>query len=318
MAHDYKLAVISFGDSLTFTAGGTRDEVQVNGSSVHGACSSGGKVGKPAMDTTLSLSLSKSKLALQILDTNWKITKDGDFPNDTATHRARNYGNCYKNMPTGKNLRCVLPFAKFTANLCNDSVSMSHVVMLDLKKDATSNAWEQNLTRTYGPFGENGTGFSRAGDFSAGATQVRLTFVDSTAASAFVASLANHRAPPEANTGEGKEIVNNHLPFEGKSFVFTGDSSDREKLERRVADLGGKVTSAVSGRTSYLMAYDKTTNKYKKADDLQKSGKPGPEILTDEVKLIALLDDADAVKAAADAEVECREPNGKRARICEQ
>jgi hypothetical protein len=40
--------------------------------------------------------------------------------------------------------------------------------------------------------------------------------------------------------------------------------------------------------------------------------------LTDEVTLIALLDDADAVKAAADAEVECREPNGKHARICEQ
>jgi hypothetical protein len=144
-----------------------------------------------------------------------------------------------KYAPTGKNQRCVLPFAKFTANSFNDSVS--NVVMLDVKKGATSNAWEHNLTRTYGPFGENGTGFCRAGDFSAGATQVRLTFVDSIATSAFVASLANLGDPPEANTGERKEIVNNHLPFEGKSFVFTGDSSNREKLERRVTDLGGKV-----------------------------------------------------------------------------
>jgi len=90
-----------------------------------------------------------------------------------------------------------------------------------------------------------------------------------------------------------------------------------------VASLGGKVTGAVSGRTAYLVAFDKTTVKYRKARDLRAAAaaaaaasKPGgggtaggPEIVSGG-QLAALLTSAEEGRAAAAAELKA---GGKKA-----
>jgi DNA ligase (NAD+) len=70
--------------------------------------------------------------------------------------------------------------------------------------------------------------------------------------------------------GEGK--------FNGMSFVFTGALSlfTREQAEELVREQGGKASSSVSKKTSYVVAGEKAGSKLKKANDL------GVKVLTEE------------------------------------
>ena len=68
-----------------------------------------------------------------------------------------------------------------------------------------------------------------------------------------------------------------------------------------MSSLGGKVTSAVSGKTSYLMAFATSTTKYKKAVELKVAKKPGPTIFTAAAQLEEVLDKAAAIRAKAAA-----------------
>lgn len=65
-------------------------------------------------------------------------------------------------------------------------------------------------------------------------------------------------------------INNSESELNGKIFVFTGElaSMKRDDAAQLVKNLGGKVTSSVSAKTSYLVAGDKTGSKLKKAQDL--------------------------------------------------
>lgn len=77
-------------------------------------------------------------------------------------------------------------------------------------------------------------------------------------------------------------------------FVFTGDTvMSRPRAEELVKQLGARVTSAVSGKTdfvvvgNYLLKSDQTTGKLSKARDLnEKNGKP---IILTETEFLALL-----------------------------
>jgi len=59
-------------------------------------------------------------------------------------------------------------------------------------------------------------------------------------------------------------------PLEGKSFVITGslDTLSREEAADRIARLGGKVTSSVSPKTSYLVVGVDPGSKLRKAEEL--------------------------------------------------
>lgn len=55
--------------------------------------------------------------------------------------------------------------------------------------------------------------------------------------------------------------------YEGKTFVLTGTLSNmsREEAKEKIINMGGKVTSAVSNKTDYVVAGEKAGSKYDKA-----------------------------------------------------
>mgnify|MGYP003322517587 CR=1 FL=1 len=76
-------------------------------------------------------------------------------------------------------------------------------------------------------------------------------------------------------------------PLDGRVFVITGTLSEpRARLQTRIQNAGGKVTSAISKNTDYLVAGEKAGTKLRKAETL------GVEVL-DEQGLRALLEDSD-------------------------
>ncbi len=78
-------------------------------------------------------------------------------------------------------------------------------------------------------------------------------------------------------------------PLEGKSFVFTGElkSMPREEAESKIKSLGGKVSSSVSPKTSYVVVGEAPGSKLKKAQEL------GVQILNEE-KFLELLNQHNA------------------------
>ncbi|EYF04319.1 NAD-dependent DNA ligase LigA [Chondromyces apiculatus] len=82
-------------------------------------------------------------------------------------------------------------------------------------------------------------------------------------------------------------------PLTGKTFVITGTltSMSREAAMKRIDALGGKVTSSVSGRTSYLVVGADPSSKLDKAQKLKLP-------LLDEAAFLAMLGDADGAPAA--------------------
>lgn len=83
----------------------------------------------------------------------------------------------------------------------------------------------------------------------------------------------------------------------GKTIVFTGNMSiDRERAIDLAVAAGGKVTSAVSGKTTYLVTGAvledgraiEEGSKYKKLKQLESEGKPGPSLLTED-QFLALV-----------------------------
>ncbi|MBQ2616498.1 MAG: NAD-dependent DNA ligase LigA, partial [Synergistaceae bacterium] len=71
--------------------------------------------------------------------------------------------------------------------------------------------------------------------------------------------------------GEAKiEAVSSDGGLAGKTFVFTGalETMTRDEAGDRVKALGGRVSSAVSKKTDYVVAGDKAGSKLKKAESL--------------------------------------------------
>ena len=84
------------------------------------------------------------------------------------------------------------------------------------------------------------------------------------------------------NSGEGVEGEN---PLYGQTFVLTGslESFTRDEATSRIERLGGRVSSSVSKKTSFLVAGPGAGSKLSKAEKL------GVEIL-DEPTLLEMLD----------------------------
>lgn len=103
-----------------------------------------------------------------------------------------------------------------------------------------------------------------------------------------------HKAIINFNYTEALELVNNHISFiaesenekqsntlEGKTFVITGKLvgyKNRDELKNKIEALGGKVASAISGKTSYLINND-INSKSSKNESAKKLGIP---IITEE------------------------------------
>ncbi len=64
--------------------------------------------------------------------------------------------------------------------------------------------------------------------------------------------------------------VQEHQPFEGKTFVLTGKLSlySRDQASDIIEKLGGKVSSSVSAKTDYVLAGEDAGSKLKKANEL--------------------------------------------------
>lgn len=80
------------------------------------------------------------------------------------------------------------------------------------------------------------------------------------------------------------EVDSNDLPFSGQSFVLTGTLEAFSRLEaaRMIEEKGGKVSSGVSKKTSFVVAGPGAGSKLKKAQTL------GVEVLSEE-EFVGLL-----------------------------
>ena len=69
---------------------------------------------------------------------------------------------------------------------------------------------------------------------------------------------------------ENKEIESNDLRFEGKTFVLTGalDKYSRKDAEEIIEKFGGKTSSTVSKKTTYILAGEDSGSKLTKAQEL--------------------------------------------------
>jgi DNA ligase (NAD+) len=85
--------------------------------------------------------------------------------------------------------------------------------------------------------------------------------------------------------GEAATEESGPKPLEGKTFVLTGTlaSLTRETARERIEQLGGRVTSAVSKKTSYVVVGDAPGSK---ADDARRLG----VTVLDEPGFLALVD----------------------------
>jgi len=314
--HPVRLAFLRDTSPATdYTAGSRGPSVSVKASAVQGMCAEdmNGKVQQAKFETELSLTLNKTKLSVEVLVTDFSQKRTANIPNDTATHRARNAYGLYKNMPGGENYRFDVSLNKIVEVCKPVSVHPDDPVEVKLRLKVGPACFESfhNPTRLYGPFGERGGGFVPCPQPFDNFAWLAVGFATRTERDAFEISLTNAwRAalvpPKKGGASEGaatSALANPLLPLEGKSIVFTGDAPHRDALEARVATLGGKVTSAVSGKTSYLMAYVTSTTKYKKAVELRDGHKPGPRIFASEAELLAVLDEAAAIQAVAAAKV---------------
>lgn len=299
-----------------FQAGEAGALVKISAAQGGTECYQTGSVKRHARETELSHKLAGRKLEVEIVVTHWDRKITVDVPNDTSTHRARNYAGYYKNMPGGVHLKLELPLAKLVGPAAADGTSST--VLLQLQ-DAAHLKWLHNPHRLYGPWGERERGPFHAAPPGIAPTaspvpphSIRLTFDTPVNAVAFAQSLAAERAPKPkaaaasngAENGDPQAPRNPLLPLEGMSFVFTGnDGLDcRTSREHRVRQLGGKVTSAVSGKTSYLIAYDRSTKKFREASQRQRDSKPGPRIV-DEAGIDAVLGEAAATRKAAETKL---------------
>ena len=79
---------------------------------------------------------------------------------------------------------------------------------------------------------------------------------------------------------QSKEQVVDHR-FAGKTFVLTGalEQFTRDEASAIIEQFGGKTSSSVSKKTSYLLAGENTGSKYQKALNL------GVEIISEEAFL---------------------------------
>ena len=267
-------------------------------------CYQKGSVKRAARETKLSLKISGRTLSVEIVETQWDRKVTVNVPNDTSTHRARNYAGYYKNMPSGRHLKLDVPLTKaIKVEADGDAVTLQ-------LKDAADLKWLHNPHRLYGPWGERERGpFEPTHAPGGGLTsELRLVFSAAIDATAFEQSLMVVCNPPpklskaavKGENGDPQAPANPLLPLEGLSFVFTGNDHAECRVDReaRVQALGGKVTSAVSGKTSYLVAWVTTTNKYKEALARQRDGKPGPRIV-DQAGIDAVLNQATATRKAA-------------------
>lgn len=91
-------------------------------------------------------------------------------------------------------------------------------------------------------------------------------FLDAPANRALIEELADLGLRMD-EPGAGKDGGGGERPFEGKTFVVTGalEHFTRDAIEERIKALGGKAGSAVSKKTSYLVAGERAGSKLEKA-----------------------------------------------------
>ena len=114
---------------------------------VHGMCGDGGSVEQRTLETEVTLALRAKAISIEILQTDWAQRITHNVPNDTVTHRARNYAGYYKNMPGGLNLKVEVPFSAIAQT---QHVATEPVVELSLGTNGLK--WEHRPNRMFGPY----------------------------------------------------------------------------------------------------------------------------------------------------------------------
>ncbi|CAD7950228.1 unnamed protein product [Amoebophrya sp. A120] len=297
------LTVCRVGEDLEFVAGKSGSEVKFTHSRQRGMCVNEfyGTRQKGRYETSMSLTTSAKKFVVEINRIDWgkKVDNSDTVDESTAKGRLFLYYGTLKNQPGGNLWRMEVPLSGVS------SVEPVGDTATELRLRLTSGAgakrrrtsastpyvrgaggpvqWWENVHATFGPYGQKGGRFTPIDALhdqaDGGSLEIVLGFETPGAAAATLDLLskkpaaggctadAKKGADPGAGSGPGHELRNATVVFSG---LMPGEET---RFKKAIEAQGGRVTSAVSGKTTFLVrgAFAGQT-KYKKVQELGNKG----------------------------------------------
>eukprot|EP00933_Yihiella_yeosuensis_P084015 TRINITY_DN9833_c0_g1_i2.p1 TRINITY_DN9833_c0_g1~~TRINITY_DN9833_c0_g1_i2.p1 ORF type:complete len:324 (-),score=38.33 TRINITY_DN9833_c0_g1_i2:534-1505(-) len=281
-----------FGEDADFVSGSSGPTQSVAASRVAGACASPGertRLGK--YDTTLKMTTGAKKISIEICRTDWSKKIDGIPDTSTVAGRCFAHYGTLRGMPGGNLYRVDLPVAGLSlkakdSNVQNEESSSETTLTLECLSNPS---WFEKPDATFGPFGKKAGSFVAIESLAAVQNDLEIEFESVGTKMAFLQSVGLSSGgggiPAGADNGDGnsaKVSASTQPSLLGCTVVFSGlNPSQEHELKQVIESLGGRVTSAVSGKTSHLVRGPQAgATKLAKAENLNKAKNAGIKILT--------------------------------------